>query len=362
MAIDRAAPRRTSDGEDMHATNNWRNLFGYGFVIFNLVLFSATSHAGPTYASIIYDLESARVLHEVNADARTQPASLTKIMTLYLVFDALEGAQITLTQKLPVSSHAATMQPTRLGLRRGQTIRVYDAILSLITHSANDAAVVLAEALGKTEARFALLMNHQARQLGMHDTAFRNASGLPDRMQYTTGRDMMRLAVALLQRFPAYYRLFSTTRFVYKGRTYRNHNRLLTRYQGSDGIKTGYVRASGFNLIASATRSGRRLIGVVLGGRSALWRDQHMATLLDDGFAALAARRPVPVLSKIAPHSTAWGQPWRHSDDTAQTPCRNADCELPRYARQVRDANDGGKCQASLNCALLLETDTPDRH
>lgn len=304
----------------------------------SLLLFPPASPAGPTYASIVYDAERGMVLHEDNADARTQPASLTKIMTLYLAFSALEQGRLTLGQKLPISNHAARMQPTRLGLRRGQTITVQDAILALITHSANDAAVVLAEALGRTEAGFARTMNEEARRLGMKDTWFRNASGWPDARQYTTARDMLRLGLAVMRRHPIYYRLFSTKRFIYKGRVYHNHNHLLERYPGSDGIKTGYVRASGFNLVASAARSGRRLIGVVLGGRSSLWRDRHMAALLDAGFAAAARASP----SETLPHTTALSDRSQRQAPNSRRLCPPGGCTLPRPAEPVTEPSYPG--------------------
>lgn len=300
METDYTRSRRAADSKGVYRTKLSRqpDFLGYGFVLLGLLLSSPASLAAPTYASIVYDVDNAVVLHEANADARTQPASLTKLMTLYMVFAALDADRLTLTQRLPVSAHAARMQPTRLGLRKSQTIGVRDAILALISHSANDAAVVLAEAVGKTESHFAHLMTREAQWLGMVDTSFRNASGLPDRRQHTTARDMLRLGVALMRRFPHYYRLFSTERFTFKGRTYHNHNRLLGRYLGADGIKTGYVRASGFNLVASATRNDHRLVGVVLGGKSAAWRDQHMSGLLDVAFAALArSRAAAPAVS-----------------------------------------------------------------
>ncbi|MGH8508156.1 MAG: D-alanyl-D-alanine carboxypeptidase family protein [Gammaproteobacteria bacterium] len=267
--------------------------------------------AHPPYAAIVVDAGSGAVIHEFNADHRRQPASLTKMMTLYLVFEALEQQQLRLGQGLRVSSHASRMQPTRLGLRRGQTIRVDDAILSLITHSANDAAVVLAEALGGTESNFARLMNEKARYLGMPNTRFYNASGLPDRRQYSCARDMVRLGLALLNDFPRQYPLFSTKHFRYKGRSYRNHNHLLGGYAGSDGIKTGYVRAAGFNLVASAKRGDGRLIAAVLGGRSARSRDLQMVELLDAGFTSLADAKVVASLASppalAAPRKSAAG-------------------------------------------------------
>jgi D-alanyl-D-alanine carboxypeptidase len=208
-------------------------------------------------------------------------------MTLYMVFEALERGKLSLNQKLPVSAKAAVQPPSKLGLRKGQTIKVEDAILALVTKSANDAAVVLAESLGGTESKFAVLMTAKGRQLGMSRTTFRNASGLPDSRQVTTARDMALLAMALLRNFPQHYTYFSTRSFAFGGARHGNHNRLLGHYQGADGIKTGYIRASGYNLVASARRGGRRVIGVLLGGKTAAQRNRQMASLLDVGFKGL---------------------------------------------------------------------------
>jgi D-alanyl-D-alanine carboxypeptidase len=209
------------------------------------------------------------------------------MMTLYMVFDALERGKWSLNRKLPVSARAAAQPPSKLGLRKGQTIKAKDAILALVTKSANDVAVVLAEALGGTESNFAVLMTAKARQLGMSRTTFRNASGLHDSRQVTTARDMGLLAMALLRNFPQHYTYFSTRSFAFGGTRHGNHNRLLGTYQGADGIKTGYIRASGYNLVASARRGGRRVIGVLLGGKTAAQRNRQMASLLDAGFQGL---------------------------------------------------------------------------
>ncbi|MBP2230733.1 D-alanyl-D-alanine carboxypeptidase [Azospirillum agricola] len=235
-------------------------------------------------ASIVVDARTGEVLHEQDADAITHPASLTKMMTLYLTFDALDDGRLTLDQALPVSSWAESMSPTKLGLRAGSTLRVETAILGLVTKSANDAAVVLAEALGGTETRFAEMMTRKARELGMRRTVFRNASGLPNMEQVTTARDFSILSRAMLDDHPKYYPYFSRRSFVYGGRPQPNHNRLMSRYEGMDGIKTGYTIASGFNLAASAARDGRRLVGVVMGGKSAVSRDNRMEALLDQAF------------------------------------------------------------------------------
>ena len=253
--------------------------------------------ASARYASIVIDASTGDVLHEVNADTRNYPASLTKMMTLYLAFEALEKGRIQQSQKLMISRRAARMPASKLGLRRGGTITLENAVLALVTKSANDAAVVIAEALAGSEAKFARLMTRKAQALGMTRTSFRNASGLHNRRQLSTARDMSKLAKALIRDFPRYYIYFSTKTFRYKGRTYRNHNELLKTYKGTDGVKTGYTRASGYNLAVSTIRRGRRLIAVVFGGKSARSRDRHIASLLDKGFA-------MPVVVRGAPSET----------------------------------------------------------
>lgn len=236
------------------------------------------------YSDIVIEAESGRILHSVNADSIRHPASLTKMMTLYLTFQALEAGRIGLNQYLPVSANAAEQSPSKLGLRPGHRIKVGDAVLSLVTQSANDSAVVLAEWLGGSESRFAQMMTRQAQALGMTKTRFYNASGLPNDSQVTTAHDMATLGLALVEHFPQYYPYFSTESFTYNGAYHANHNHLMERYDGMDGIKTGYIRASGFNLVASVKRGDARLIGVVFGGKSAATRDNQMAGLLDRSF------------------------------------------------------------------------------
>lgn len=230
------------------------------------------------------DADTGKVIHAVNPDVRNYPASLTKMMTLYMLFDAMKAGRMSEGQRLTASAHAAGMPPSKLGLKAGDTITVRDAMLALITKSANDAAVVLAEAMGGTEAGFARHMTERAHRLGLRRTTFRNASGLPNSGQMSTARDMAVLAQRLIRDFPQYYRLFATAEFTYKGRVYRNHNALLENYPGADGLKTGYIRASGYNLVTSAERDGRRLIGVVFGGQSPRGRDRQMIAMLDRGF------------------------------------------------------------------------------
>jgi len=239
------------------------------------------------YSDLVIDAQSGRILWATNAEKARHPASLTKMMTLYLVFQALEAGKLRLEQRLPVSHFAASRSPSKLGLKPGQSIRVHDAIMGVVTKSANDAAVVLAEALGGSEENFARMMTRQARALGMKDTVFYNASGLPDPGQVTTARDMAILGYALVYHYPRFYGYFGKSSFTYAGQRHNNHNHLMERYDGMDGIKTGYVRASGFNLVASATRRGNRVIGVIFGGKSATSRDNRMAQLLDKSFDAL---------------------------------------------------------------------------
>ena len=248
----------------------------------------ATEEAHARYASIVIDAETGEVLRSRNADIRRYPASLTKMMTLYLLFEAVDNGKFSLDSKLKVSKRAAGQSPSKLGLRAGSTIRVEDAIKALIVKSANDIAVVVAEALGGTEVEFARKMTRKAKALGMSRTTFRNASGLPNRKQRSTARDMARLAQALMRDFPHRYHYFGDQRFRYKGREHRSPNRLLSRYRGMDGIKTGYIRASGFNLVASAERGGRRVIAVVFGGKTSRSRNAHVANLLDLGFTRIA--------------------------------------------------------------------------
>ncbi|HLO75041.1 MAG TPA: D-alanyl-D-alanine carboxypeptidase family protein [Magnetospirillum sp.] len=244
------------------------------------------------YGAIVLDHDTGNVLYAVNADRRSYPASLTKVMTLYLLFDALESGKLRLDSTLPVTGHASIQAPSKLGLQPGDRISVEDAVLALVTKSANDVAVVIAEAIGGSEDDFAELMTRKAHQIGMNNTTYRNASGLPNTGQISTPRDQATLARALIRTHGKYYHYFSTRQFRWRGQPISTHNRLMLRYPGADGIKTGYINASGFNLIASAKRDSRRLIGVVFGGDTAAWRDRNMAQILDKGFARSGGGSP----------------------------------------------------------------------
>ena len=259
---------------------------------------SSGSSYSPAFASIIVDGNSGATLTSNNADALRHPASLTKIMTLYMLFEKLEQGKLKLDSEMEVSSHASSQSPTKLGLRPGSTLEVEDAIKALVTRSANDAAVVIAEAIAGDEDDFAKLMTRKARALGMTRTVYRNASGLPDDEQVTTARDQSLLGRAIQDRFPKYYRYFSTSVFVFRGRPIRNHNRLLGSVEGIDGIKTGYTRASGFNLVSSIHRGNRHLVGVVLGGRSGGSRDAIMRNLLAENMENGATRRTVAAIAE----------------------------------------------------------------
>lgn len=277
------------------------------------------AEARPVQASIVVDAVTGEIISASNADSLTYPASLTKMMTLYLLFEALQDGRVKLTDTIQFSKFAAGQPATNLNVRNGDRISVETAILALVIRSANDAATAVAEHLGGTEAGFAKLMTAKARDLGMAHTTFRNANGLPDPKQKSTARDLATLSIALLRDFPRYYDYFSRTKFKYRGVTYNGHNRLLKSFKGYDGIKTGYIRASGFNLASSAMRDGRRLVVVVLGGSSPSSRDRKVADLLADGFkktkgtglmlaakaprsagTQLAATQPAPAKDRIA--------------------------------------------------------------
>ncbi|GAA3542218.1 D-alanyl-D-alanine carboxypeptidase family protein [Zobellella aerophila] len=274
------------------------------FILATILLISLFSQAqaNPRYAAIVVDANTGEVLYAAHADAPRYPASLTKMMTLYLLFEAMEQGKLTLASKMRVSAHAASMPQTNLSLRAGDGILVRDAIPALVVRSANDVAAVVAEALGGSERNFARMMTDKAHKMNMKDTQFRNASGLPDSQQKTSARDMATLAQRLMQDFPKYYHYFSTASFHYRGKTYTSHNRIVRSYQGVDGLKTGYIRASGFNVATSAKRGDKRLIAVVMGGQTAHSRDQHMAQLLDRGFVRASGKpRVVQRVIEAAP-------------------------------------------------------------
>ena len=257
----------------------------------------------PKYASLVMDATTGTIISQRYANKKLHPASLTKMMTLLMVFEAIDRGDLKKTDRVYISKYAASMVPSKFYLKPGEYIKVEDAIYALVTKSANDVAVGLAEKVGKTESRFANLMTSRARSIGMKSTRFKNASGLHNKYQVTTARDMAILARYILQRYPHYYRYFSTRNFNYNGKSYRNHNRLLETYRGMDGFKTGYISAAGFNLVASARQNNRRLIGVVFGGRSSKTRNAHMVEILDAGFRKARNIRTARIVKPPIPKS-----------------------------------------------------------
>ena len=254
-----------------------------------LILSSSVTFAKK--AAIVIDFDTKEVLFEVNANTKNYPASLTKIMTLYILFDQIEKGLLTYDTKLKVSKIASSRSPSKLYLEAGSYIKVEDAIMALIIKSANDVATVVAENISGTEKDFAKLMTRYARNLGMANTTFKNASGLPNRAQLTTARDISILSHALISNFPEKYKLFSKQNFTYNGKTYKTHNKLMLSYEGADGIKTGYIKASGFQLAFSAVRNNKRLVGVIFGGDTGKQRDRSLKIIMDKEFAELGINK-----------------------------------------------------------------------
>ena len=318
-------------------------------LVLSLIFTAAGRPALAAGASIVIDAGSGRTLHAADADARRYPASLTKMMTLYLLFDALDAGKVKPGTQLRVSRRAAAQPPTNIGLRAGGTITVKDAILALATKSANDVAVVVAEALAGSESKFAQRMTTKARALGMKQTTFRNASGLHHPGQVTTARDMAMLGRALLRNHPRQSRVFATRSFRYGGTRYANHNRLLGVYRGLDGIKTGYTNAAGFNLVATARREQTRLIGVVMGQRSAVARNARMSALLDAGFRDMAKAKARVAASK--PKATA--------RVATSKPKAKARVATSRPKAKARVAASRPKAKAAVAASRPKAADTP---
>ncbi len=272
------------------------------FLLTVLVPATASAARRPPASSIVVNAKTGEVLSSQNADALHHPASLTKLMTLYITFEALEKGIIKMDDLLPVSQNAANRSPSRLGVKPGDKLKVSTAIDALIIKSANDCATVLAEGLGYSEPKFAEKMTEVAKALGMKNTVFKNASGLPNRRQITTARDMATLAAAVYYHFPQYYDLFSRTQFSYDGKTYYTHNHLLKSFEGADGMKTGYIASAGYNIVTSAQRDGERVIAVTLGHNTLKERDRAAAKLMEQAFGKLAlndAAAVTPVFAKL---------------------------------------------------------------
>ena len=247
-------------------------------------------------AAMAVDVNTGKTLYSKSGDELRYPASLTKIMTLYMVFELLQQGRLSTSTKIRISSQAAAQPPSRIGLKVGKTIRLRDAMKALVTKSANDIAVAIAEHIAGSESKFARLMTAKAKSIGMSKTVFKNASGLPNDAQVTTARDMLRLAIRIQEQFPKHYEIFKTTRFYYKGKTYKNHNKLLGRVKGVDGIKTGYIRKSGFNLVTSVKTGGKHIVAVVFGGKSAKKRNKEMKGLIAKLMPIASTRRTRPLL------------------------------------------------------------------
>jgi D-alanyl-D-alanine carboxypeptidase len=312
-------------------------------------------HGGyvPAFSAMVVDANSGRTLYASNENELRHPASITKVMTLYLLFEQLEKGRFSLDTPIRVSDHAAQQAPSKLDLDPGETIAVEDAIKAVVTKSANDIAVAIAEAVGGDEDHFAEMMTNKAHALGMSRTVYRNASGLPDDEQVTTARDLTILGRAIQERFPKYYRYFSTHSFAYGGAVYRNHNHLLGRIEGIDGIKTGYTRGSGFNLLTSARRGSHHIVSVVLGGRTAGERDRQMAALVENNIDAGSGLHTASMIAEAepteAPQRVAAAEPARTLPPPIPAPAPIARSAAPVEIAPVQTA------------ALALAPKAPER-
>jgi len=325
-------------------------------VLLGLVFMSGTTARAETkHAALIVDANTGRVLYEQFADAKRHPASLTKMMTLYLVFEEIEQGRLSYTTKLTVSDKAASVAPSKLDLEPGEQIDVIDAIKALITKSANDMAVALAEEIGGTEAGFVRMMNERARQIGMSSTTFTNASGLPDTRQITTARDMVTLALRLQDDFPRHYPLFALKSFEFRGKTYRTHNTLLYGFPGMDGIKTGYTRASGFNLVSSVRVEKKHLVGAVFGGVTASARNAHMRMQLFRALAKASSERTRRTGPKLVARAAPAGKP---AAEVAKTIWRNDASKT--VSKGAADAPAAPQSAALQSAAQTLPTPPRD--
>jgi D-alanyl-D-alanine carboxypeptidase len=300
--------------------------------------------SSPAFSALVVDANSGRTLYSADENGLRHPASITKVMTLYLLFEKLDSGEMTLRTPIPISQHAAAQEPSKLGLLPGDSISVDDAIKAVVTRSANDIAVAIAEAVGQSESNFADLMTRKAHALGMSNTLYRNASGLPNDEQVTTAHDLAILGRSLEERFPRYFKYFSTAHFDFDGEVIGNHNHLLGRVDGVDGIKTGYTRASGFNLLTSVHRDGRSLIAVVMGGRSAAGRDRIMENLIGDHIAEASTAHTATAVAEASPAETS--EPREEQADATPMRARAtmvAQAKLQRISASARAANAAGE-------------------
>ncbi|HET9716761.1 MAG TPA: serine hydrolase [Pseudolabrys sp.] len=319
---------------------------------------TASESYQPAYSSIVVDVNSGAIMQATNADSPRHPASLTKIMTLYLLFEKLEQGKLKLSTELPVSPHAAAQAPSKLGLKPGETIRVETAIRAIVTKSANDVAVVVAEALGGDEPSFAKLMTAKARALGMTETVYRNASGLPDDAQITTARDQAILGRAIQDRFPNYYHYFATRTFEYRGRSIRNHNHLLGAVDGVDGIKTGYIRDSGFNIVTSVRRGKRHVVAVVFGGRTASARDARARSLIENNINIAALKRTAPLIVEGWETAQTQRDQRKDADRTGSAHVRVASASAPTSDAPLPGSTEPIKPNAVKTVAVHPATQT----
>ena len=296
----------------------------------------------PAFSALVVDANSGRTLYSADENGLRHPASITKVMTLYLLFEKLDSGAMTLRTPIPISEHAASQEPSKLGLAPGDTISVDDAIKAVVTRSANDIAVAIAEAVGQSESNFADMMTRKAHALGMSNTVYVNASGLPNDAQITTAHDLTILGRSLEERFPRYFRYFATTQFDFDGEIIGSHNHLLGRVDGVDGIKTGYTRASGFNLLTSVHRDGRSLLAVVMGGRSAAGRDRIMANLIADHIAEASTAHTATAVADASPAEPEPVEPAVASPSRAR-PTIVAEAKFERASAATRAANAAGE-------------------
>lgn len=339
------------------------------FLLLLVTAFAVSGIATPAsansgYSAYVIDARTGQVLHSRNADARRYPASLTKMMSIYLVFEAMESGRINRNSRIPISARAAAEPPTKLGLKAGSTVRVEDAILAMITRSANDVSTAVGEFIGGSEANFARMMTAKAKQLGMNSTQYRNAHGLPNPQQYTTARDQAILGVALREHFPQHYAYFSTRSFTFGKKRIGNHNRLLGRIEGVDGIKTGYTRASGFNLVSSVRSDGRSIVATVMGGKSARSRDDQMAGLIREylpkaarkgGGGLIASRKPVPGTPAVA----AVALPHRNIPMPSFRPGGEVDIQVTAYLQTQAAAPVAAAAAAALPARVTPPAPVP---
>lgn len=336
----------------------WHASFLLIFLAMAAGLLAGTAEANPKFAAITVDARNGKVLFAENADATRHPASLTKMMTLYVLFQDLQNGKLRLDSPIRMSARAAGMAPSKLGVRPGQSITVETAIRALVVKSANDVAAAVAENLAGSEKDFAQRMTRTARAIGMSRTTFANASGLPNPRQVTTARDMATLGLRLMRDFPQYYPYFRTRSFVYQGRTISGHNRLLGSYEGTDGIKTGFINASGFNLVSSVRRGEKRLVGVVLGGRTGASRDAYMKQMLTKNFGKARDGKTIAAIAGSSKGAIAADE--RQETAAATEPAAEKKSRKEQAAKRLKKAPKSQEAAAPAATQSVEQGDTED--